>query len=374
MCRVSSRGGYGQDARVSYIGFRVVLPVHSQFKIAGNGNHNFCFQGEPVKSFNGIAWTHQIENKGAGISMVAKDMAFCSDSKGYLYAIDCKTGDLIWKFNAGSKLYDGPNIKDNTAYLGTANGTIFSINLSTGKENWRIKTNGNVCFPPNLKDKLGYALSHDKKLYIFDLESGEIQDTVKENHVLCGTPKIEHDNIYYTDWGGNFHCVDLISKEKKWTFNTKEDTKRFTNPSISDSPAYFVYDSTLFAVNSKSGDLQWTFKSDGGLIRTPAVKDNLIVFTTAESHLYVLDITKRETVWDFRSEGINWSRPIIVEDVVYYASGNNVIHAFDLMTGNKYWEYKFVNETNVPINGNSAPYYYNKALYIACGKTVYKIE
>jgi outer membrane protein assembly factor BamB len=44
------------------------------------------------------------------------------------------------------------------------------------------------------------------------------------------------------------------------------------------------------------------------------------------------------------------------------------------MTGNKYWEYQFVNGTSVPLNGNSAPYYYNKALYIACGKTVYKIE
>lgn len=373
-CRVSSRGGYPPSYLISYIGFRVAISDHAQFKIAGNSNHHFCFQGEPVKSFNGVVWTHRIENNSAGVSMVTEDMAFCSDTKGYLYAIDCKTGDLIWKFNAGSKLYDGPNIKDNTAYLGTANGTVFAIDLSTGKEKWRIKTDGNVCFPPNLKDNLGYALSHDKKLYVFDLESGEIQDTIRENHVLCGTPTIKHDNIYYSDWGGNFHCVDLNSREKKWTFNTKEDSKQFTNPSIPDSLAYFVYDSALFAVNSKSGELQWTFKSDGKLFRTPAIKDNLLVFTTEKSHLYAFDITTKEIAWDFRSEGTNWSRPIIVKDVVYYASGNKVIYAFDLKTGNKYWEYKFPNETNVPLNGNSAPYYYNKALYIANGNTVYKIE
>ncbi|MDR1340426.1 MAG: PQQ-binding-like beta-propeller repeat protein, partial [Prevotellaceae bacterium] len=74
--------------------------------------------------------------------------------------------------------------------------------------------------------------------------------------------------------------------------------------------------------------------------------------------------------WDFRSEGvkeINWTRPIIVGNVVYYASGNGVIYALDLMTGNKLWKYKLV-------NGISTPYYYNKALYIAGGKTVYKIE
>jgi outer membrane protein assembly factor BamB len=106
--------------------------------------------------------------------------------------------------------------------------------------------------------------------------------------------------------------------------NFQKKIKWFTNPSISDLSAdfvKFVWDSTLFVVNSKSGDLQWTFKSDGGLIRAPAIKDNLLVFTTAQSHLYVLDITKKGIVWDFRSEGTNWSRPIIVENVVYYASG-----------------------------------------------------
>jgi outer membrane protein assembly factor BamB len=348
-------------------GEKVYAYHNTQLEIAGNSNHNFCFQGKAITSFNGFSWTYQIENEGAAISIVTNDMVFCNDSKGYLYAIDSKTGNSIWKFNAESKLYDGPNIKDNTAYLGTANGTVFSIDLSTGKENWRIKTNGNVCFPPNLKDNLGYALSHDKKLYIFDLESGEIRDTIRENHILCGTPRIEHDNIYYTDWGRNFHCVDLNSREKKWTFNTNEDSEGLTNPSVSDSPAYFVYDSTLFAIDSESGNLLRTFKSDGGIIRTPAFKDNLIVFTTLNSHIYALDITKKEAVWDFRSEGMNWSRPIIVEDVVYYASGNGVIYALDLMTGNELWKYKLV-------NGISTPYYYDEALYIASGKTVYKME
>ena len=37
------------------------------------------------------------------------------------------------------------------------------------------------------------------------------------------------------------------------------------------------------------------------------------------------------------------------------------------MTGNKHWDYKLENEI-------STPYYNNKALYFASGKTIYKIE
>jgi outer membrane protein assembly factor BamB len=267
--------------------------------MSGNDQHNFFYEDEPLESITGISWRFKTDGKGANVPMVINGVVYSGDDKGNFYALDCNSGQEIWHFIAGGKLHDGPSIKDQVAYIGTSSGIIYAIDITTGEEKWRIQTNGSVCNPPALADSLGFALSHDKKMYIFNLETGLIKDTITEKYILCGTPSIYKDNVYYPDWGGNFHCRDIKTGKTDLIFQTGLQSKWFTSPSISDSVAYFVnYDSNLYAVNLEYGGEIWRFKADGKICRAPSISDSMAIFTTTDSHLYSLSRKNGKLLWE----------------------------------------------------------------------------
>jgi outer membrane protein assembly factor BamB len=183
-------------------------------------------------------------------------------------------------------------------FFGTFAGILYALDLNTGEEKWRIKTGGSVCFPPTFNNEKGYALSHDKNIYLFNFHNGTVMDTIKGDYWMCGIPLVSNNHLYYPDWGGNLHSLDLVSVEQDWTFHTG-----------------------------------------------------------SYSQFYVIDRIKRRILWQYKSEGKNNSHPIIVGDVVYYGSGNGTLFAFEIQTGEKLWEFKLETAVNTPFFYHNAIYF-----------------
>lgn len=331
-----------------------------QIHLSGNSNHSFFTNSKGVKSIKGIAWQFKTEGNGAFIPLIADEVIYSGDDKGNLYAVDCETGKEIWHFSTNDKLYDGPSLKDNLAFIGTASGTIYAIDIISGKEKWKLKTNGSVCCPPALCDSLGYAMSHDKKMYIFRIINGTIKDTVKEEHIVCCTPTIVNQIVYYPDWGGQLHSRKINTLVENWNYSTQKATKWFTSPSIlKDSVAYFVNnDSSVYCIDIKTGNVNWQYKPEGKVSRSPAIDGNLISFNTTDSHLYVLS-SNGELLWDFKSNGVNWSHTVLDRDMVYFGTGEGYLYGFEKYSGKMQWSFKSNSSVNTPVLNNKAIYFTN---------------
>lgn len=320
--------------------------------IWGSQQHTGVFETEPLRTFKGTEWEFQTLAPSTWTVVEAGGVGYVGDWGGVLYAVDLDKGEELWRFEAGSKLYNAPVVLNGVAYIGCSDSTVYAIDTGTGEEIWGFKTEGGICSPPALHNGIAYAGSHDDNLYLIDLATGEESSRIEERYDLCCSPTVVGDVIFYPDWGGNLHALDSVTQEKLWTFEIDDSTQWITAPAISGGVAYHVkYDSTLHAIDIETGEELWTFQADGILSRAPAVKDEYVVVMTIQSHLYALRAASGEMVWDLKPEAGNesYAKPVITGDVVYFAGGDMKLRALDLSTGEQLWSYQAGGTLGTPL-------------------------
>ena len=50
---------------------------------------------------------------------VANGVAYAGSLSGFMYAMDAKKGEILWSFNSGGSVIDGPAIADGVVYWGS---------------------------------------------------------------------------------------------------------------------------------------------------------------------------------------------------------------------------------------------------------------
>lgn len=147
-----------------------------------------------------------------------------TEATGWLFALDAKTGKIIWRFSTGSDqerrgLSSSPTITPTVVlacdYLSNA---ILAINKQTGKLVWRFEaTTGYVGFPeaPLVNNNIVYAGSGDTYFYALDLSSGDIVWRTKlkgaiQAYAFCG------NNLLVNS--GELSVLDPISGTTTQTF------------------------------------------------------------------------------------------------------------------------------------------------------------
>lgn len=83
-----------------------------------DAGHTGVYQTKALEKFHQLKYKFKTTGNASGIPMIRKGTVYFGSSKGYLYAVNAKTGTAVWTFNAGKKLYHGPTIAGDTAYLG----------------------------------------------------------------------------------------------------------------------------------------------------------------------------------------------------------------------------------------------------------------
>jgi outer membrane protein assembly factor BamB len=129
-----------------------------------------------------------------------------------LYAYDSRTGQQLWQFATGGKVWSTPIIENGIAYFGSQDKNVYAVDLATGEEKWRFATGGAVVAQPLLWRGMVIIGSFDRKLYALDIEDGsELWSFESSNwywaRAVAGTNTIfapsMDGNVYALDQGGN---------------------------------------------------------------------------------------------------------------------------------------------------------------------------
>lgn len=137
---------------------------------------------------------------------------YISSMDHHLYAVDSKTGDLLWKSpDLGGALVAEPTFsEDGTIYLGTFGNEMLALKASNGEVKWRYITSGWVWSAARLVDgKLSFG---DLKgfFYILDASTGTaITEEVLDGPIV-GTPAYDgQDTIYVGTEAGTLYAYRL---------------------------------------------------------------------------------------------------------------------------------------------------------------------
>ena len=93
---------------------------------------------------------------------------------GILYAVDTASGRLKWSFKAEGSLWDGPAMDNGMLYFGDQAGNVYALDAATGQNTaWTVKVDGGVKMTPLVADGIVYVGTDRPRLYAFKAETGQ---------------------------------------------------------------------------------------------------------------------------------------------------------------------------------------------------------
>jgi outer membrane protein assembly factor BamB len=137
-----------------------------------------------------------------------------------------------------------------------------------------------------------------------------------------------------------------------WKF--KVGAPIISSPVVSDGIAYFgALDSTVYAIDVKSGSLKWKLKTNGEIRSTVTVAGDRLYLAGGNGVLSCIDKLAGKPIWrvlfdntalfigERRYDFADYyhSSPLVVDDVIYLGTGSKRIQAFSTAKGELIWSY-----------------------------------
>jgi outer membrane protein assembly factor BamB len=273
---------------------------------------------------------------------------------------------VLWKFDAGDRVFSSPTVTGGRAYFGSDDGALYAVDIETGRQVWRYPTDGKVRSSPAVAGGLVYFGSYDGSFYALDAQSGELAwrfDTTGERRwqaanldgmtpagevhqdpwdFFLSSPVFANGVVYFGTGEGMLYALDAETGVQRWAFATADTIH--SSPAVADGMVYVGnMESRLYAVNAETSEARWHYQAgidtnyynQHGLQSSPAVANGRVYIGGRDGGLHVVDAHTGERVWKFDTNG-SWflGSAAVASDHVYIGtSDTNMLRAIDTTTG-----------------------------------------
>lgn len=151
--------------------------------------------------------------------LVVDGTVYAGSSDHGLYALDARTGEKLWRHDAGAPVYSGIGRHGEAGLMfGTMDGSVILLDRHTRKETQRFKTEAGVVTTPVISAGRLVAGSRDYLLYGFNLDGSTAWRYSYWFSWVESTP-VEHDGVLYigsSDYG-RIVALDPATGRARWT-------------------------------------------------------------------------------------------------------------------------------------------------------------
>jgi len=213
-----------------------------------------------------VRWSHLLDNESGGPAVVNGVVYVGSGSS--VYALDAKTGVQVWQ-KSGFSCDDtcSPAVVNGTVYIGSTDHNLYALSARTGTEIWRYTTGGTVSTSPTVADGVVYVSSDDGYLHALDARSG----TPKWDYfyVFPSSPAVANGIVYIEA----FSALDAATGAVLWRTGTGGPSE----PAVANGLVHFgTNNDFVYAFNAQSGELVWTYITDGIVDSSPVVANGVV--------------------------------------------------------------------------------------------------
>jgi outer membrane protein assembly factor BamB len=225
------------------------------------------------------------------------DDVYFGSGDGNVYALNAKSGALVWQFKTGDVVHASPAVADGIVFIGSWDSYMYALDAAKGTEKWRFKTGED----PDIHNQVGIA------------SSAAVMDGI----------------VYFGCRDSHMYAVDEQSGQKKWATDM-HGSWVITSPAVRDGKVFFATsDSGLFyEVDAKSGSVVFSVKFHGWpTFSSPAIAGNMLYLGSWAGTLTGIDLVSQKTAWKFQTSASKRFGPALTKadgtpnyDVAY-ASG-----------------------------------------------------
>lgn len=314
-----------------------------------------------------VAWTFAPDGAWFGGLEHGDGVVYAIERKGFVYALDAKTGEQLWKTSKqracsqqfGIELAAGD---DPAGLVFSSDDGLSLLDRETGKELWHADVGG-LDGPACTADRV-IAASSDGKAYAFSLRDGRkvwehdyVEDAPPDPEGLSGESarfggKAARPGHATTD--GSLvvvpvfdQCravaVDVATGKRAWAFQTQGWMG--ARPTFGPRNVMLgSQDRHIYAVDTTTGKLAWKHKTGGRLSGSARATERFAFVGSCDAFLYCVDQVVGHVKWRYETEHQKgrgaplYSRPLLLGDAVYLAAMSGKLYAVDRKTGAQRWK------------------------------------
>lgn len=240
-------------------------------------------------------WRSQDEGDiGCGAVKVGKYVLYANET-GVVKALDARTGRERWRFATEGKVFSTPAVWKRRVVIGSTDGSIYCLSLRSGKVRWRYRCDKSVLATPVIRKGIAYVGSSDNIFRALKVRSGKLVWAAEgiAGFVEC-KPYIDAEQIVFGDWANTLYSLDPKTGALQWTWKTKGS--RMLSPAavypVKAHGKIFIVtpERKTYALDAKTGEQCWVsaggresiaLSPDGETIYVKSMFDSIEAYATA---------------------------------------------------------------------------------------------
>lgn len=210
----------------------------------------YCIDGRRHE----ILWKFEAPEPLASPPHIAQDSVYVFDIKNILYSLD-KEGKLRWKKRFEEEITSGIEENNRQIYFGTANGSFFALNQDNGEKLWSFQTGEAIRSKPVVARGIIMFGCDDHNLY-FLTGKGALIDRFNFKDKIQAPLTIDGDFLYLGSEDRYFYCIDIKKRKQRWKVKTGSQT--YIPPVVDENRVFFLcWNGVLYCLNKKNGTILW---------------------------------------------------------------------------------------------------------------------
>ena len=260
---------------------------------------------------------------------------YLAQQKGLFFALDAKTGRVVWRKSLGRCAASSPTIGKGVIYQSYmhpvqclqdqagANGFVVAWDAKTGRQRWRFNT-APIESSPLLKNGRLYVGSWDHKVHALNADTGKQIWAFQADDQVNTSAAYWHGRIFIATDGGTIYSLSARTGKLLWSAQSqsKFGSREFwyATPTIAYGRVYIGNtDGTMYVFGAKSGRLLWARPLGTYIYGAAAVYNRRVFVGTYDGKLYALDAATGDTIWQVDAHGAVHAAPTVIDGLVYYA-------------------------------------------------------
>ena len=277
---------------------------------------------------------------------------------------------LVWKFKTNGKVFSTPAISGGIAYFGSTDHNLYAVRIADGTLAWKFRAGQGINSSPAVGDGLVYFTSLDGNFYALTEESGEVKwkfatggerrftasgihgiqpatETMPDPFdVFLSSPALSGGMVYFGSGDHNVYALDAKTGSLQWRFGTGDVVH--ATPAVADGVVFIgSWDRNFYALNAGSGALLWKFQTGDdpkshnqiGLASSATVTDGVVLFGCRDGHFYAVDEKTGQMKWS-EDNHMGWviASPAVSGGAVYFPTSDGTqFKAIEIATGKLRW-------------------------------------
>lgn len=286
-----------------------------------------------------LLWRLKAINGVEGGATLIRNRLFFGASDGQFYAVDAKSGHVLWTIPVKAETLSEPLLDPQTGiiYTLTAANTVYAIEADSGKTVWVYSRQDVSNFAirggtrPALRGGTLYVGFSDGYLAALSSKNGQVQWDVQLNknkrfHDIDASPLIDGDRLYIASFDDKIYCLSADHGDILW----RVDGGGYGGLTLRGNSLFYpTSEGEVRALDKTNGKIKWTTKVSEGVATTLVPYKGLLAYGESRGFLKFIDTQSGKIVGQFEPGRGVFSAPAVDEKAgrVYFISNESNVYA-----------------------------------------------